>query len=446
MFNWYKLVFFLGLCLILFVLLVYDTPKVFNDGKIELRLLANPPPGYEKKFEELILLFEKTHPNIRVKHNKAPGNYYIKVQTMMVGNTCSDVVMFSGKQINSFKMKGTLLNLMPLIKKDNYELDDYFEVGLEDAQATDQELHYLPLEGSGTVLYYNKDLFADANLSYPDESWTWQDFQDAAIKLTKDSDGDGRIDQAGCVVGYWWAEAISWIWSNGGNMVNKEHTKCLLNQPKAIEALNFILDLERKHNATAKSLGGTESAGVYENFASGRIGMIVALAYGLPMLMDATKGKSNNMRWGVAMPPQGKHGRPIRYTSSGWVIWSGTKHPNEAWELMKFLNSHQVMKAYCLDNHYVPARKSISLSPDFLNRAETPYDEKVLIQSLLASRPLDNIYALRSIASDFGIALDKARLGLSDIQVEMDKVVEKADAALNEYSASDAKTEGLNND
>ncbi|MDD4182059.1 MAG: extracellular solute-binding protein, partial [Victivallaceae bacterium] len=199
----------------------------------------------------------------------------------------------------------------------------------------------------------------------------------------------------------------------------------------------FILDLERKHHATAKSLGGTESAGIYENFASGRIGMIVALAYGLPMIMDA--GKNSNIRWGIAMPPKGKHGRPIRYTSSGWVIWSGTKHPNEAWELMKFLNSDKVMKEYCFDNYYIPARKSIGLSPEFRNRPDTAFDENVLIQSLLASRPLDNIYALRSIASDFGVALDKARLGLSDIQVEMDKVVEMADAALNEYSASNAK-------
>ncbi len=444
MFNWYKLTFLLGFLVILFVLLVYDRPKIINDGKIELRLLANPPPGYEKKFEELLALFEKTHPNIRVKHNKAPGNYYIKVQTMMVGKTCADVVHFSGKQVNSFKIKDTLLNLMPMIKRDNYDLDDYFKVGLEDAQSTEQEVHYLPLEGSGTVLFYNKDLFDQANLSYPDDSWTWQDFQEAAIKLTKDIDGDGRIDQAGCVVGYWWAGAIPWIWSNGGNMVNTQHTKCLLNQPEAIEALNFILDLERKHHATAKSLGGTESAGVYENFASGRIGMIVALAYGLPMIMDA--GKNSNIRWGIAMPPKGKYGRPIRYTSSGWVVWSGTKHPDEAWELVKFLNSHKVMKEYCFDNYYIPARKSIGLSPEFRNRPDTSFDENVLIQSLLASRPLDNIYALRSISSDFGIALDKARLGMSDIQTEMDKVVKKADAALNEHSSNNIATEGVDHD
>ena len=129
-----------------------------------------------------------------------------------------------------------------------------------------------------------------------------------------------------------------------------------------------------------------------------------------------------------------------------WVVWSGTKHPDEAWELVKFLNSDKVMKEYCFDNYYIPARKSIGLSPEFRNRPDTSFDENILIQSLLASRPLDNIYALRSIASDFGIALDKARLGMSDIQTEMDKVVEKADAALNEHSSNNIATEGIDHD
>jgi multiple sugar transport system substrate-binding protein len=443
MFNWYKLTFFLGGCLVVFVLLVYDNPETKNDGKTELRILSNPPPGYGRKFAKILQEFEQLHPDIRIKHIKAPGNYYVKVQTMMVGKTCADVVTFTGKRVNAFKSKGMLFNLMPLIKQDNYDLNDYFKVGLKDAQMTQDGLYYLPREGSGTVLFYNKDLFDRARMEYPAANWTWRDFQEAAIKLTRDTDGDGRLDQVGCSVGYWWAGMLPWVWANGGRLVNRSQTKCLLNQPEAVEALEFLIDLERKYHVTAKALGGAESAGVYENFASGRIGMIVALAYALPTLMDACKG--NNIRWDIALPPKGKCSRPIRYTSSGWVVWSGSKHPREAWELIKFLNRQKTMKEYCFDSYFVPARKSIGLSKEFLKRADTPYSEKILIDSLLQSRPLDNIYALRSISSDFDIAVGRARLGLSDIQTEMDKVVAKANAALKEYSHS-ATTKGNNDD
>ncbi|MDD5728478.1 MAG: sugar ABC transporter substrate-binding protein, partial [Victivallales bacterium] len=435
--DWYKLTFFLGFGLLVFVLLVYDNPETKHDGKIELRILSCPPPGYGNKFEETLQEFEKLHPDIRVKLIKAPGNYYVKVQTMMVGKTCADVVGFTGKRVNAFKIKGTLLNLMPFVKRDNYDLDDYFKVGLEDAQMTKNELYYLPTEGSGTVLFYNKNIFDRAKLKYPDANWTWNDFRDAAVKVTQDIDGDGRIDQIGCCVTYWWAEMLPWVWANGGRLVNRSQTKCLLNRPEAVEALTFLIDLERKYHVTAKALGGTESAGIYENFASGHIGMVVCLAYALPNLMDACK--NSPIRWNIAMPPKGKYSRPIRYTSSGWVIWRGSKHPKEAWELIKFLNSREVMKDYCFSNYYVPARQSIGLSKEFLNRADTPYDENILIQSLLESRPLDNIYALRSIESDFGIAVGKARLGLSDLQTEIDKVTAQADAALKEYSSKKRK-------
>lgn len=272
MFNYYKLTFFLGMGFIFAVLFFYDRPANIVNGKIELKLLECPPPGYGKKFEKLLSGFEKTHPGIKVKLIKAPGNYYMKVQTMMVGGSCADVIAFTGKRLNAFKIKGTLMNLMPFIKKDNYNLEDYFNVGLKDAQATDTELYYLPREGSGTVLFYNKDLFDKAKLKYPDKNWKWNDFQDAAINLTKDYDGDGRMDQVGCSIGYWWAGILPWIWSNGGSLVNTSHSRCLLNKPEAIEAMNFLLDLERKYHVTAKSLGGAESAGIYENFSSGRIG------------------------------------------------------------------------------------------------------------------------------------------------------------------------------
>lgn len=442
MFNWYKLTFAAGMLLVVFVLAFYDRPSGGGggDGKIELKILANPPPGYGNEFAKILAEFEKIHPHIKVKHLNAPGNYYVKLQTMMVGKTCADVVGFSGKQLNSFKAKGTLLNLMPFIRRDRYDLADFFEVGLADAQMTPGELYYLPMEGSGSVLFYNRDLFDKAGLKYPGDDWTWEDFRDAAVALTRDTNGDGRIDQVGYAGGYWWPEMISWIWANGGDFVNPEHTRCLLNRPEAVEALNFLLDLERKYQITARALGGATSAGIYDNFASGRIGMIVSLAYGLPALMEASRNSS--MRWGVAMPPKGKAGRPNRYTSSGWIIWSGTRHPEEAWELMKFLCSPEAMKKYCMDNHYVPARKSIGLSKEYLERGDVPYDAGTLIRSLQESRPLDNIYALRSIVYDFHRALDRARLGFSDIQYEMDKLTAAADKALAAEAENPRQTQG----
>jgi ABC-type glycerol-3-phosphate transport system substrate-binding protein len=54
----------------------------------------------------------------------------------------------------------------------------------------------LPATYVGTVTYYNKDLFDEAGVGYPNEDWTRLEFQDAAVKLTKDANSK-RGDEAG---------------------------------------------------------------------------------------------------------------------------------------------------------------------------------------------------------------------------------------------------------
>jgi multiple sugar transport system substrate-binding protein len=429
MFNYYKLTFFCGFILILYVLFVYDRPEVLPDKRTEVKILFNPSAKTAGGFQKILDQFEKENPDIRVTWLRAPGSYYVKVQTMMVGYTCADIINFSGKRVNAFKVKNTLLNLMPFMKKDKYNLNDYFPVGLADAQMTNTELFYLPIEGSGTVLFYNKNLFDKAKMKYPDNTWTWGSFLKAGQELTQDTDGDGRNDQVGLSLSYWWGEVIPWIWANGGSMVNKEQTKCLLNKPEALGAMQFLIDLDNKYHITDKSLGGTESAGIYENFASGRIGMFCALAYILPRLSDACGSK--DLRWGMALPPKGKHGRPIRYTSSGFVIWKETRVPNESWRLLKFLMKPEIMDKFCTANEWIPSRKSLVLKKSYLDNPDTPYDENVLIESLKMSRPLDNIFALRAISRDFSIAYERAKLGISPLKTEMDRVVAEADNALD---------------
>ncbi|MDY7009562.1 MAG: sugar ABC transporter substrate-binding protein [Planctomycetota bacterium] len=428
MINWYKVVLFSGLILICYVIFIYDRPPKPAEGKVQVRLMIDISPDFFQKFNELIDEFEEANPDIEVVHQRRAGDYFTKVQTLMVAKICPDVLTFTGKRVNAFKLKGTLLNLMPYIRRDKFDLDDFFEVGLRDAQMTENEICYLPIEGSGTVLFYNKDAFDEIGLAYPNDDWTWEDFLKAGIALTADLNGDGRNDRVGIFVDYWWGAMMPWIWSNGGKMVNESQTECLLNRPEAVGAMQFVTDLETKYKVTAKALGGTESAGWNENFAGGRVGMMCDLAYGLKALMPVIR--AGNLRWSIAMQPKGRVRRPIRYTSSGFVIWKGTKHPEEAWKLIKFLEGRKFMKEYCDTHYFIPARKSLAMSKEFLDRPDTPYDERVLVRALEEARPLDNVYALRSIEYDFSTELGKILAGVRSAQEAMDIVTQRANIEL----------------
>lgn len=82
------------------------------------------------------------------------------------------------------------------------------------------------------------------------KTWTFSKLQELALKATKDTDGDGEIDQWG-ISGI---NAMQLIYSNGGEMTRPEGEtiKLAFDSPQSIEALSFFADLHLKH----KVVGG----------------------------------------------------------------------------------------------------------------------------------------------------------------------------------------------
>src|SRR3989442_495552 len=69
------------------------------------------------------------------------------------------------------------------------------------------------------MVVYNRDLLDRAAIPYPTDDWTWDEFLRMAQLLTRDRDGDGRIDQWGAGFdrrpSFW----VAWIWAGGGDVL-----------------------------------------------------------------------------------------------------------------------------------------------------------------------------------------------------------------------------------
>jgi multiple sugar transport system substrate-binding protein len=90
------------------------------------------------------------------------------------------------------------------------------------------------------VIAYNKDLFDQAGVPYPEDSYTWRDLVDTAKKLTKlgpDTYGLIAWDNLG-TLNLWYPT----LKAHGGETFNEEDTQCLLNTPEAIATLDLIRD------------------------------------------------------------------------------------------------------------------------------------------------------------------------------------------------------------
>jgi multiple sugar transport system substrate-binding protein len=193
-----------------------------------------------------------------------------------------------------------------------------------------------PYDWAPGAIYVNMDLFEEAGLDLPTEEWTMEQFQEAAVALSKDTDGDGKIDVWGCDVPVGnWPGGIYWIVKNfGGDYWDEELTTSKFDQPETIAAFQWIADLMWKHNAMpSPEMLGAMGMGTGLAFSSGLIGMHFSLNDEAFVYDETIAGK---FRWSVAPSPKGQAGRYQFVGGSAFSIPTSSTQPDMAYELIRF--------------------------------------------------------------------------------------------------------------
>ncbi|GLK65338.1 MULTISPECIES: ABC transporter substrate-binding protein [Paracoccus] len=148
----------------------------------------------ENPMAELVAKFEAENPGIRIEAMNVPWNsYYDNLYTSIVGGNAPDAAM-----LKMFALP-RLLEMEALEPLDDWidaweGKDDILPNLFELTRAEDGKQYYLPVQYVALYLYYRADMFDELGLTPPQ---TCDEFRDAAIKLTRDTDGDGKIDTYG---------------------------------------------------------------------------------------------------------------------------------------------------------------------------------------------------------------------------------------------------------
>ena len=141
-----------------------------------------------------------------------------------------------------FASGGAIVSLDDFISKsDLVKEDNFFSGAWQSATWEDQVWGVLFNVDVWQFTYYNKDLLDQAGVD-PQELTTWEGLRRAGAELTGgDKFGVGLFGHKGedtVVV------ADSFIYSNGGSVL-KEDGSCALDEPEAIEALEYLNDLRQ---------------------------------------------------------------------------------------------------------------------------------------------------------------------------------------------------------
>jgi len=331
--------------LIFFVLISSLTLAVVGCGKTSAgKVGAKPPVEIKVAFwgspDEVNIItglvneWQKSHPDIKVRMEHTPYRGYVdKLLTRIAGRSSPDIICTEVDLFVTFQSKDVLLDLTPYIAKDP-ELDiKGFYPNIIERFTVDGKLYAIPRDTAPyACVYYNKKLFDEANVSYPTDDWDVFEMLDKARKLTK-FDKDGRVIQYGF---YAWAWP-NFVYAFEGGLVDdvKNPTKCILNSKESLAGLEFYSDLINKYKVHPSSTAMTNLAmGVQGMFMTGRLAMFASGIWETPGLR-----KINDFEWDIAMFPKGPNGlRAFGTGGSGYSILKDSKHPAEAFEVIKALS------------------------------------------------------------------------------------------------------------
>lgn len=312
-----------------------------KDGKVTLVTSSNAEQmkGYKE-------IFDKFTEETGIKNNVMGVEYaqlYPKMQSMIAAGQTPEIVSWSTEFV-PWAARGAMVPLDSYIEKSGFDTSIFNENMLDSLQWQDQQWE-LPISMGTCVLYYNIDLFEAAGVEPPshdwnDDSWTLEAFLEMAQKLTLDNEGRNALDpdfdsehikQYG--IG---GMQSSWFypWYGGGDWTDKEVTQYTGNDPKAIEAVQFVADLAHKYHVMP-SAEQTEAMTAGGNiFMTGRVAMNIDGTWSCSTLKDA------EFKWDMAATPKGEKHSIVLFTE-GFGVGGKSEYPDAGWEFLNWLFTNE---------------------------------------------------------------------------------------------------------
>lgn len=333
--------------LVLLSLFVYGCGSGNSSSGSNTLTLWMPPYGTEdtldKNFwEELVKPFEEEN-NVKINVEIISwANYEEKYLTGVSSGRGPDVGYMYNEMIADF------LDLGAIYPIDEYltEADKTNYLYLEDAKING-ELYGLPIVvGNARIIVYNKTLLDKEGVKPP---VTWQDFIDANVKLTKDTNGDGVIDQFGTIMimggghfGNMNGYLTPFLWQAGGDFFT-EDGKIAFDSPEALKTIQFLYDLKFKykvlHESTMSIVGNGE---LFDVFNKGNVAFATTETRSTSQFLNNV-----DFEWGFIVSLKDKQQKT--FTAMDQLVLMSKDKKDLSYKLMHYLTSAASMEKFHTD-------------------------------------------------------------------------------------------------
>lgn len=304
-----------------------STSSSESDGPVKISYAiwdSKQEAGIRKIADE----FEKENPNIKIDIQVSEwGAYWTMLEAGATGGSLPDTFWMHSNEIYRYGNGEMLLNLNDYIKNsEEIDLSNYPE-GLNSIYNVNDNQYALPKDYDTIGLWYNKKMFDEAGLAYPDETWTWDTLKDAAKKLTKsDKSQYGIVAPLHNQEGYY-----NFVYQNEGEIISADKKKSGYDEANTVEALKYYFSFVKE----GLSPEITDRSKTIEYLQNGQAAMGLFGSWNINAFSENDYIREN---FDVAVLPTGKK-RATIFNGLGNAIAASTKHPEQAWKWVEFLSS-----------------------------------------------------------------------------------------------------------
>ncbi|OGO59323.1 MAG: hypothetical protein A2V85_09060 [Chloroflexi bacterium RBG_16_72_14] len=297
--------------------------------------------------------FTAANPTITVDVTVADwDSYWDKLQTGLAGGAAPDVFAMDGPLGPDYQTRDVLLDLTPYIEAEGYDLGQLDDNAVKDFTTRDGVVFGLPRDLNVIALFYNRDMFDAAGIAYPDDTWTWEKLVEVGKQLTRDTDGDGTIDQWGLYTETTDMENAwsSFVWQAGGDILTEDGATSALDRPESAAGIQFLQDLIWKEKVVPDPAIFAETGDAFEQ---GVAAMEINGSWLVPTHEAA------GIKLGIAPLPAGPAGKATSVNPTGAVVYANTDAPEASWLLARYLASPEAQEKIMALKASVPVNKEI---------------------------------------------------------------------------------------
>jgi multiple sugar transport system substrate-binding protein len=344
-----------------------------------------------------------------------------KLTVALQGGEPPDITYQYGSSLPQLAEAPGLVDLTDWVQQPDVNWEDFIAGG-RTASTFDGKVLGVPALIDNLAVVYNKTLFDQAGMDYPNDQWTWDDFRAAAKALT-----DPATKQFGFSYPMDASEDTVWhydplLWQNGGSILNDDETQATFNSPEGVQALEVLTGMAVDDKSVYLDIQNSNYTDV---FNSGKIAMLVTGPWDLSSFPDVD--------YGVSVLPgfDGDH-----QTIAGPDMWTvfdnGNGRAQAALQFLQWLTAPEQIQKEDLATGHLPIRLSVAQDQAFLKDFGDVFPGVDVFAENLSNveqaRPV--LAAYPQVSEAMGLAIVSAMLGQSEPQAALDQAASDANDAL----------------